>query len=233
MKRNHDDIGNFSLDKTLARVKEMYWFPRARRYVKGYIGACLYNKRPAGKKPGVLHSIDKVGQSFHTIHIDHLGPFFKSKKQNAYLIVLVDGFTKYTLLKAVRDTKSASVIRFLEEVVATYGAPTRIISDQGTAFTSKQFKNFSERHNIQHVLNSTVTPRANGQVERCNRSITPALANMSQDPEGRDCDEPQSQWGINNTIHKVTKRTRFSLLFVYTTRHVIGTQSRTTPSNYK
>ncbi|KAG5871441.1 hypothetical protein JTB14_027446 [Gonioctena quinquepunctata] len=33
---------------------------------------------PGGKREGMLHSIDKVGEPFHTMHMDHLGPFLRS-----------------------------------------------------------------------------------------------------------------------------------------------------------
>lgn len=57
-----------------------------------------------------------------------------------------------------------------------FGAPSRIISDRGTAFTSSQFKIFAETYNIKHILNAVATPRSNGQVERYNKTILAALA---------------------------------------------------------
>ncbi|KAK9695111.1 Integrase zinc binding domain [Popillia japonica] len=52
-KKWHDDIGHPALGKTLAKIKENFWWPRMRNYVKGYIGTCiecLYNKVPGGKR---------------------------------------------------------------------------------------------------------------------------------------------------------------------------------------
>lgn len=72
----HDSFGHIGLDKTVSKIREYYWFPRMKNYVKNYIGACtecLYHKQPGGKKPGMLHPIDKVGIPFHTVHLDHLG----------------------------------------------------------------------------------------------------------------------------------------------------------------
>ena len=50
-----------------------------------------------------------------------------------------------------------------------------MISDRGTAFTSADFKNNVQSKKIDHVLIAVATPRANGQVERLNRDITPIL----------------------------------------------------------
>lgn len=179
------------MDKTLSRLRENYWFPGMRRYVKRYIAACvecLFHKTPAGRKPGKLHSIEKVNKPFHTIHIDHLGPFVRSKSGNAYIIVAVDGFTKFVLMRAVRNTSAGPAVLFLQEIASVFGPPNVVITDRGTAFTSVKFRAMCETFGITHVKTATATPRANGQVERYNRMITPAVASMTQREDGRDWD---------------------------------------------
>ncbi|GJQ79646.1 hypothetical protein Trydic_g11536, partial [Trypoxylus dichotomus] len=56
---------------------------------------------------------------------------------------------------------------------------------------------------------------ANGQVEQLNRTLIPAIATMTKDPEGRDWDVVlgQVQFSLNNTVHKTTQTTPFRLLF--------------------
>lgn len=96
LKSNHDDVGHFGFDKTLKRIQSFYWFPKMRRFVKKYVAACLecaHHKIPSGQRQGYLHPIEKVKIPFHTIHIDHLGPFNKSKKKNAYILAIIDAFT--------------------------------------------------------------------------------------------------------------------------------------------
>lgn len=145
-RNNHDDVGHFGFAKTLERIQSKYWFPKLRKFVKKYVAACIncaYNKDSASKAPsGHLHPIDKVGIPFHTLHLDHVGPFVGSKLRNNYILTIVDGFTKYLFARPVRDTKTKSVIKILESLFYDFGTPTRIISDRGTAFTSSQFKSF-------------------------------------------------------------------------------------------
>jgi hypothetical protein len=108
-------MGHFALDKTLEIISKSYWFPGMRRYVTKYIANCLnclYNKKPTGKKPGLLHPIPKNSTPFDTIHIDHLGPFVSSTKKNNYLLVITEAFTKFILLKAVQSTKVGSCTLF-------------------------------------------------------------------------------------------------------------------------
>lgn len=78
---NHDEIGHLGFIKTLEKIKQQYWFPKVRKFVKKYVEACIecaYNKDSASKqKAGHLYPIEKISIPFHTVHIDHLGPFVK------------------------------------------------------------------------------------------------------------------------------------------------------------
>lgn len=218
LKMNHDDVGHCGFDKTLQRIRKNYWFAKMRKFVKKYVSSCLecsHHKAPGGKREGELHPIDKPSVPFHTVHADHLGPFIKSKKGNCYLLVMVDGFTKYVVIKPVKDTKSATTIRVLKEYISYFGTPVRLITDKGSSFTSGAFKDFITSHGIKHVVNAVATPRANGQVERFNRTILDALSTSSHGKDEKSWDEYVSdvQLGLNTTTHKTTKKTPSELLF--------------------
>lgn len=218
---SHDDFGHFAAEKTLKRICQHYWFPRMRQYVEKYIScciACLISKRNSGKKEGHLHPIDKVAQPIRTIHVDHLGPFTKSKKGNEYLIVGVDAFTKFIFLKAVKSTKTKYVIDYFKDIFATYGSPRILISDQGSSFTAKKFKEFCVQNNIQHVLTAVATPRANGQVERLNKTVLNILLATTLEEERWDENVRAAQFSINNTVNKSTGRTPSKLLFGFEPR---------------
>lgn len=218
-KINHDDIGHFGVSKTLERIQGKYWFPKLRRFVQKYVSACIdcaYNKDAEAKvKSGYLHPIEKKEIPFHTIHLDHLGPFVKSKYGNAYILTIVDGFTKYVFARPVKDTKSKTVIKILQSIFQDFGTPTRIISDRGTAFTSSQFKSFCRNNGIRHILNAVACPRANGQAERFNQTILTALSTQNFNKDERDWDTQlgKIQWGINNTVNASTKKAPAELLF--------------------
>ncbi|XP_026743332.1 uncharacterized protein K02A2.6-like [Trichoplusia ni] len=166
-------------------------------------------------KSGQLYPIQKVSIPFHTIHIDHLGPFVKSKNGNAYILTLVDGFTKYLFVRAVKDTKTKTTVKVLLNVFYDFGLPSRIISDRGTSFTSAAFKSFCDTHGIKHVLNAVACPRANGQAERYNQTILSSLAKYSDGEDERNWDMSlgKIQWGINNSINSTTQKTATEALF--------------------
>lgn len=214
----HDDVGHFSVDKTMDKVKADYWFPKVNKFIKKYVQSCLqcaHGKVPSGKRSGYLHPIPKVPTPFHTLHADHLGPFNDSKSKNKYILLIIDSFTKFIVLKAVRNTKSNTTVKVFKEYFALFGVPTRLITDRGSSFTSSTFKNFISEISVKHVLNAVATPRANGQVERYNRSVLDALTTMVQNENEKIWDEKllRVQWGLNNTINKSTGKTPAQLLF--------------------
>lgn len=74
----HDDAGYLGVEKTLERIERNYWFAGMRRFVTKYINACLnsaYYKHTADKRQCKLNIIEKVPIPFHTVHVDHVGPF--------------------------------------------------------------------------------------------------------------------------------------------------------------
>ncbi|XP_018493776.1 igE-binding protein-like, partial [Galendromus occidentalis] len=99
---------------------------------------------------------------------------------------MVDGLTKFTILEAVASTNTAGVTKFLSKFFMGYGKPSKIVSDRGTAYTSKAFEGFLRENGIQHILISTQHPQANGQVERANKEVVRLLKTMCKLADHRD-----------------------------------------------
>lgn len=104
-----------------------------------------------------MHPIPNIPIPFYTLHIDHLGLFIKTKTGNTQVLVIVDAFTKFTLIYANKSTLTKYVINSLRNMIKHFGAPKRIINS---------FEHFSKELGIKHHLNAVGLPRGNGQVER-------------------------------------------------------------------
>lgn len=220
--------GHFGVEKTLGVLKKNYWFKNMRPYIKRHLSSCvecLFQKEKGGAQGIELHPIEKIPIPQHTWHIDHLGPFVKSSRKNAYIIAIVDAFTKYVHLKAAKDTSTKFVIRAMDDIAIHFGSPSRVITDRGSGFTSKSFEKYCIDSNISHVLNATATPRANGQVERINRILVNSLRTMVNDNEQNwDSKLREIQWAINSSTSSVTKKSPFELLYGYTPRSILKTK---------
>jgi len=67
--------------------------------------------------------------------MDHYGPIDKTLSKQ-YILVAVDGFTKFVKLYPVKSTTSKEVIACLTQYFNYYSRPQLIISDRGICFTS-------------------------------------------------------------------------------------------------
>lgn len=133
---------------------------------------------------------------------------------------MVDAFTKFVFISAVKNTKSTIVINELSKIFKIFGNPKRIISDAGSAFTSKRFKSYCKERKIRDHVIATAIPRSNGQVERYNRTILEALRSMGADTDNNRWDQhiTNIQQGINSTIHKTTSAVPSEVFFGYRIR---------------
>lgn len=225
VKSYHDEKGHFGEQKVVGMMQELFWFPKMRKYVRSYIAACpkcAFFKSKQGRPEGFLNPIPKTPIPFHTVHMDHLGPFPRSSKGNEHILVVICGFTKFVLMKAVKSTNAQPVVWMLEEMASVFGLPSRIITDRGTAFTSNALKKYCEDYGIDHVLVAVGTPRGNGQVERSNRTILTAIRTMVDETD-RKWDEKVKtvQSAINTSPNATTGASPTSLVLSYRPKDVV------------
>lgn len=230
VKMFHDDNGHMNENKVIELIQREYWFEKLRRFVSKFIRGCIscqFAKTPTGKRRGFLNPIDKGNIPWQTWHLDHLGPFCISQNKNTYILVIVDAFSKFTWLQPVPDTSTSHVITTMNLLVRIFGLPGRIITDRGKAFTSYQFNDYCKSKQIRHILNAVACPRANGQVERYNRTVLQSLiAYTGENDSDWEKFVPQVERGINTTTNSTTQKSPYELLYGFKPRFEIDLLNR-------
>lgn len=112
-------------------------------------------------------------KTLEILHVDHFGPF--QKFENNYKHILVDAYTRFIWLFSTKSTGSKETIKYLQSIIDTFGKPLNIVSDRGTAFTSKEFEEFIKLNGIHHRQVAVAAPWANGIAERTNRFLKSLL----------------------------------------------------------
>ncbi|GFY26180.1 retrovirus-related Pol polyprotein from transposon 297 [Trichonephila clavipes] len=168
----------------------------------------------SGKQEGFLHPLVKDDIPLNTYHIDHLGPLATSSKNYKFILAVIDSFTKFVWLYPTKTTSTSEVIKKLDIQKTTFGNPRFLITDRGTTFTSDEFRTYCSEQKITLHHITTGLPRANGQVERINRTIIPVLSKMSEDdPTKWFKHVPSLQEVLNSTFQRSINTTPFELLF--------------------
>ena len=58
------------------------------------------------------------------------------------MYIVIDKFTKWPEVEAVRKVTAQSAIKFFKELVCRFGVPNRVITDNGTQFTTHTFMQY-------------------------------------------------------------------------------------------
>ena len=104
--------------------------------------------------------------------MDFIGPLKRDEDDKAcYVLVIIDGFSRYALLSANIGPDSKASMRGLRRWMDRLGSPARIVSDNGPAIKSKKFKELTSSSNIKHLTIAPYAHWSNGIVERCNQTV--------------------------------------------------------------
>ena len=83
-----------------------------------------------------------------------------------HVLVIVDHFTRYTRAYVTKDQKVLTAAKTLYEgIISIFGAPKRIFTDQGKAFTSEVVEQLSSQFGISQLTTTAYHPQGKGQVE--------------------------------------------------------------------
>ena len=115
-----------------------------------------------------------------TISIDVVEPFPLSIGKAKYIIVAIDGLTKWVKARAISDLSSSTAAKFIiDQVILRHGCPQFIKTDNGTNFASGFFQKLLKYMHICGVFTAPYHPSANGTVERVNQTLANILRKIS------------------------------------------------------
>jgi transposase InsO family protein len=91
------------------------------------------------------------------MRLDLVGPLKKVKGGFTHIFIAVDKFTKWIELKPAASITSAKVVEFIKGIMYMFGVPNKIITDNGTQFTAREFKDFCTNLGIK-ISYASVSP---------------------------------------------------------------------------
>ncbi len=96
-----------------------------------------------------------------------------------YLVTVMDDYTRYILAwKLQKDMSANSLIEVVQDAVDATGMTevpvedrTNLLSDNGTGYLSRSFRDYLQLVGIRHILAAPFHPQTNGKLERYHQSI--------------------------------------------------------------
>lgn len=203
--------------KTLEKLKRYYFWPRMGPDVANYISHCQICKETKAPNITLRPPIGKrveVERPWQRIYIDLLGPYPRSTAGNTSILIVLDQYSKFVLLKPLRKASAVEIVRYLErEVFHMFGVPESVWSDNGVQFVSREFKGLIEQYGVTHIRTATHSPQSNAS-ERVNRSILAAIrAYITENQLTWDAELSAIGSALRNNIHEATGYSPHYLVF--------------------
>ena len=182
IQRIHNKIGHLGRDRTYMLVKHCAW-PRMHEQTAEVVRGCVQCDRVRATfstKHDRLKPMPINGM-FYRFSIDYAGPFTTISGEKEYVIVIVEHFSKWIDPVHVRGegpegslTATTTSRAFQERVLARYGAPVEVVSDNGSEYRG-EFLALLRQHGIEHVEIPAGHPSTNGMAERIVRVMKESL----------------------------------------------------------
>lgn len=171
----HERYGHMGAEKVIQALKEHVYIKGINKAVKNTIKCCelcqktkVANVRREGEMIAIMSE-----KKLEKLFIDICGPFPKSGgvRQWKYVLIIIDSFTKYIKLYPLNRANTKNVLKvIIHQYLIEVGTPVVIISDHGTQFKGKLWKNELLKHNIKTYKTSIYHPSSN-LAERALREV--------------------------------------------------------------
>ena len=103
-----------------------------------------------------------------------------------HVLVIVDHFTRYTRAYVMKDQKASTGPKTLYKgFISIFGAPERILTDQGKAFTSEVVEQLCSQFGISQLTTTAYHPQGNGQVERAHQTLGRMIGKLEDKYRGQ------------------------------------------------
>lgn len=118
--------------KTLRRLTEKYYWTCMVEDIVAMIVRCKTCEFNKLNRPNQRYV--RVTEPWEVVSIDIIGQFVTSDHGNAFVAVIIDMFTKYTIAVPLRDTTVSDLTSVLQTAVFQQGPPRKFVSDQNEDF---------------------------------------------------------------------------------------------------
>ncbi|XP_048138574.1 uncharacterized protein K02A2.6-like [Rhodamnia argentea] len=164
--------------------------------------------------PNELHRISEAWP-FSMWGIDVIGPINpQTSNGHRFILVAIDYFSKWIEANSYANVTPRTVAKFVgRDIIARYGTPEAIITDNGTNLNNKLVDEVFEEFQISHLNSSPYHPQMNGASEAANKNIKKILSKTSENY--RDWHErlPYALMAYRTSIRTSTGATPFSLMY--------------------
>ena len=216
---HNSHVGHMGVEKTKKRIRDAgYSWPNQNNDIQAFIKLCPCCQKMRMLTTPIVTNPYTVA-SYHPmdrLYVDTMGPFPEDKDGNQYIIVVIDGFTRFIELYKSKDTKGISAAEALLTHAGRYGTPDVIMTDNGTQFKNELVSHLQNLLGIQHNFTTPYSHEENAIVERANKEVNRHLRAIifhKKIVEDWTLCLPLVQRIMNSQVHSATQVSPAQMLF--------------------
>jgi Integrase zinc binding domain/Integrase core domain len=180
---DHETAGHPGELETYNSVKQHYWWPGLRIFVKNYIKGCgICQQFKIDQNPSHPSFLPVEGailtRPFAHCSMDLITDLPPAEGSDSILVVVDQGLSKGVILCPTTKMVTMDGIGNLlhENLYKRFGLPDKMISDWGPQFAAKAFRAMLSRLGVNLVLSTAYHPQTDGTTEWVNQEIEAYLA---------------------------------------------------------
>ena len=212
--------GHPGREKSILMARRKYYWPTLRSDIEKKVESCLTCATHKGRTSGVapMGSYPVPTKPWETVGVDIL-QISAGYEGSKYLLVVVDHFSRFTILVAIPDKSAKQVGHALvSSVFLPYAAPKVLISDNGGEFKNELLEEVCRMYGVSQCFTAAYHPQGNGMVERVNSKILTSLRTLLVDavqPLQENWVDwiPQVAASINSTVNESTGKTPYYIMY--------------------
>jgi hypothetical protein len=194
-----------------------YYWPTLFPDVCREIRACTKCQKFSGKQQLKSLPLKPIVASapFQQWGLDFIGEIHPpSSGQHRWILTATDYFTKWIEAVPTRSASHKVIISFLEDIIARFGCPSRIVTDNAASFKSEPLIKFCEQFQISLIHSTPYYPQGNGLAESSNKSLIKIIKRLLEDNKRAwDSKLKFSLWADRVTTKKSLGTSPFQLVY--------------------
>ena len=215
----HHDAGHQGQQRTLALAQERFWWPMmvedCKALVRGCPRCCVFE----GAIPKAPLCPIRMHAPLELVHVDFTNvesTMDLNKPSSIKNVLVITGhFTHSALAVMTKDQTAKTIAKVLyERFIVVYGAPAKLLSDQGANFTSVLVEELCTTFGIQKCQTTTYHLQCSGQVECFHQTLFQMIGKLASDKKAQwEQHLPELLQVYNSTRSAITGYSTHYLMF--------------------
>ena len=211
--------------KSVRKAQQYFYWPRMWSDMVQFVKSCSVCQqfKEAGALMQKWQELPVVDGKGKRVAID-LIDMFNSTTGHRYCLTIMDHFSRFLRVYPLRSKSSNLVLRELRKDFCMFGTPEVVLMDNGSEFTSREFRGYMTQLGIKQVMCLPYHPRGNSVLERAHRTLKSVISMLSREhPNHWTKHLSETVKILNESVHTSLGTSPFFVQFGYHPLRCVGT----------